>query len=47
MCGLCNVWFCVCVGFVMCGCVYMWVCNVQMGACVGFVMFICVYIWDL
>jgi len=23
--GLCNVWVCVCVGFVMCGCVYVWV----------------------
>ena len=22
MCGFCNVWVCVCVGFVMCGCVY-------------------------
>jgi len=21
----CNVWVCVCVGFVMCGCVYVWV----------------------
>jgi hypothetical protein len=20
MCGFCNVWMCVCVGFVMCGC---------------------------
>ena len=20
MCGVCNVWVCVCVGFVMCGC---------------------------
>jgi hypothetical protein len=20
MCGFCNVWLCVCVGFVMCGC---------------------------
>ena len=20
MCGLCNVWVCVCVGFAMCGC---------------------------
>ena len=29
MCGFCNVWVCVCVGFVMCG----WVC-----VCVGFVM---------
>jgi hypothetical protein len=25
MCGFCNVWLCVCVGFVMCGCVYVWV----------------------
>jgi hypothetical protein len=28
MCGCggdCNVWVCVCVGFVMCGCVYVWV----------------------
>jgi hypothetical protein len=23
--GFCNVWVCVCVGFVMCGCVYVWV----------------------
>jgi hypothetical protein len=22
MCGFCNVWVCECVGFVMCGCVY-------------------------
>jgi len=21
-CGICNVWVCVCVGFVKCGCVY-------------------------
>ena len=39
MCGFCNVWVCVCVGFVMCGCVCMcgfynvWVC-----VCVGFIM---------
>jgi len=33
MCGICNVWVCVCVGLVMCGCVYVWVC-----VCVGFVM---------
>jgi hypothetical protein len=33
MCGFCNVWVCVCVGFVM------WVC-----ACVGFVMCGCVYV---
>jgi len=25
MCGFCNVWMCVCVGFVMCGRVYVWV----------------------
>jgi len=25
MCGFCNVWLCVYVGFVMCGCVYVWV----------------------
>jgi hypothetical protein len=23
--GFCNVWMCVCVGFVMCGCAYVWV----------------------
>jgi hypothetical protein len=22
--GFCNVWVCVCVGFVICGCVYVW-----------------------
>ena len=36
----CNMWVCVCVGFVMCGCVYVWVC-----VCVGFVMCGCVYVW--
>jgi len=25
MCGFCNVWVCVCVDFVMCGCVYVWI----------------------
>jgi hypothetical protein len=29
MCGVCNVWVCVCVDFLMCGCVCV---------CVGFVM---------
>ena len=24
MCGVCNVWVSVCVGFVMCGYVYVW-----------------------
>jgi hypothetical protein len=36
----CNVWVCVCVGTVLCGCVYVWVC-----VCVGFVMCGCVYVW--
>jgi len=26
MCGFCNVWLCVLLGFVMCGCVYLYVC---------------------
>jgi len=26
--GFYNLWECVCVGFVMCGCVYVWFCNV-------------------
>ena len=39
MCGFCNVWVCVCVGFVMCGCVCMCgFCNVWVCVCVGFVM---------
>ena len=25
MCGFFNVWLCVGVGFVMCGCVYVWI----------------------
>ena len=40
--GFCNVWLCVCVGFVMCGCVY--VCGfriVWVFVCVGFVMCVC------
>ena len=32
MCGFCNVWVCVCVGFVMCGCI----CN--MCTCIYFVI---------
>jgi len=35
------------VGFVMCGCVYVWVCNVWVCVCVGFVMCGCVYVWVL
>jgi len=47
MCGFCNVWVWVCVGFVMCGCVYIWVCNVWMFVYVGFVMCGCAYVWVL
>jgi len=53
MCGVCNAWMCVLVGFVMGGCVYVWVllcvgvcmcgfCNVWVCVCVGFVMCGCV-----
>ena len=46
MCGFCNEWECVCVGFVMCGCVCMCgFCNVCACVCVGFVMCGCVYMW--
>jgi len=54
MLGFCNVWVCVsmgfvmcgcfnkCVGFVMCGCVYVWA-----FVCLGFVMCGCVFLWVL
>ena len=29
MCGLCNVWLCVCEGFVKCGCVNVWCVYVE------------------
>ena len=41
MCGFCNVWVCVCMGFVMCGCVWVCVCglcNVWVCVSVDFVM---------
>jgi len=48
MCGFCNVRTCVCVGFVMCGCVCVCgFCNVWMCVCVGLVMCGCVYVWVL
>ena len=32
------MWMCVCVGFVKCGCVYVWgFCNVWVCVCVGFI----------
>ena len=48
MCGFCNVWVCLCVGFVMCVCVCVCgICNVWVCVCVGFVMCGCVYVWVL
>ena len=44
MCGFCNVWVCVCLVFVMCGCMCGF-CNVWVCVCVVFVMFGCVYVW--
>ena len=55
MCGFCNVWVCVCMGFVMFGCVCggfsnVWVCVsagfvMCVGAFVGFVM--CGRVWGI
>ena len=42
----CNVWVCLCVGFVMCGC-NCGFCNVWVCVCVGFVMCGFVYVWVL
>ena len=42
--GFCNVWVCVCGGFVMFGCMYVGFCNVWVCVCGGFVMFGCVYV---
>ena len=45
-CGFFNVWVCVCVGFVMCGCVCMCeFCNVGVCVCVRVFMCGCVYVW--
>ena len=44
MCGFCNVWLGVCVGFVMYGCVYE---CVGVCVCVSFVMCVCVILWVL
>ena len=43
--GFCNVWVCVCVGFVICGFEMCGFCNVWVCVCVGFVMCGCVYVW--
>jgi len=43
----CNVWVCVCIGFVMCGlCMYEF-CNMSVCVYMGFVMCACVYVWVL
>ena len=58
LCGVCNVWVCVRVIFVMCGCAYVWslqfvgvcmceFCNVWVFVFVGFVMCGFVYVWIL
>jgi len=47
MCGFCNVWVCVCVGFLMCGLCMCGFCNVWVCVCVVFVMCGCVYVWVL
>ena len=46
MSGFCNVWVCICVGFVMCWCVYVGVflklcgCFGNMCTCMCFVLFV-------
>ena len=56
--GICKVWLCVCVDFVMCGCVYVLIllcvgvcmggiCKVWVCVCVDFVMCGCVYVRNL
>ena len=45
---LMYVWLCICVDFVMCGCVYvwfvcLWVFNVRLSVCLGFLM--CGYVY--
>jgi len=46
MCGFCNTWVCECVGFVIRGCVYVWVWYC-VGVCMcGFCnVWVCVYMW--
>jgi len=38
MCVFCNGWMCVCVDFVMCSGVYVWVFNAWVCVCLGFVI---------
>ena len=58
MCGFCDLWVCVCVGFVMFVSLYVWVFNVwlcvcefgfcNVSVCVYVVFVLCggVYVWD-
>jgi len=46
LCGFCNVWFCVCVGFVMSECLYLGFVKLVY-VCVGFVLCGCAYVWIL
>jgi hypothetical protein len=47
ICAFFNVWECVCVGFVMCGCVMFAFCNVGVCVCVRILMcgsvYVCVF----
>jgi len=54
--GFCNVWLCVCMSYVMCGCVYVCVllclgvcmyglCKVLVCVCIYFLMSGCMYEW--
>jgi len=45
--GLCNVWVCVCMGYVMCGVRICGFCNVWVCVYVGFVMCERAYMWGL
>jgi hypothetical protein len=42
--GFCNLWVCVCLGFVIYGCVYVWFFNLWVCVYVTFVVCECVYI---
>ena len=55
MCGFCNVWACVCVGFVMCGCfgnmctciyyvLYCFYCVLYCLYCVFVLFLLCIFI---
>jgi hypothetical protein len=48
MCGFCNVWVCVCVGFVMCRCFgTMYTCIYCVLYCLYYVLYCFVYVYLL